>query len=290
MEIQCSIIIPHYNSFGKLKRLLRSIPDNENIEIIVVDDKSKKDITKELLGIKLKNLKILKNKTLKKGAGVCRNIGLKNSAGKWILFADSDDFFLENFYKEIEKYFDSNLDIVYFPPKSKSELNNVVESKRHLYFAEITYKYAQKKSKFREKELKYGFVVPWSKMISSKLIKSKNIEFDEVMYGNDLYFSVLCGLYSKNIDASNNSIYVVTENENSLTKKKTDESYEVRIEQFLKYNRTLKEKGEYLYLLSTYRLVYLYSKNKKNYFLNINEVFKINNYLAILRKVLKTIN
>ena len=43
-----SIIIPHYNSPNLLKRMLNSIPEREDIEIIVVDDCSKSENVKQV--------------------------------------------------------------------------------------------------------------------------------------------------------------------------------------------------------------------------------------------------
>ena len=53
-----SVIIPHYNSFEKLERLVYSIPENENIEIIIIDDDSKKTIFSEEIVEKLKVRKV----------------------------------------------------------------------------------------------------------------------------------------------------------------------------------------------------------------------------------------
>ena len=46
--VQLSIIIPHYNSPNLLKRMLNSIPEREDIEIIVVDDCSKSENVKQV--------------------------------------------------------------------------------------------------------------------------------------------------------------------------------------------------------------------------------------------------
>jgi glycosyltransferase involved in cell wall biosynthesis len=40
-----SIIIPHYNTPALLKRLLDSIGFHEDVQIIVIDDKSTKDLS-----------------------------------------------------------------------------------------------------------------------------------------------------------------------------------------------------------------------------------------------------
>lgn len=38
-----------------------------------------------------------------RGAGYARNTGLSHAKGKWIIFADADDFFYENAFVEFDK-------------------------------------------------------------------------------------------------------------------------------------------------------------------------------------------
>ena len=40
MDYNYSVIIPHYNIVPLLERCLKSIPDREDIQIVVVDDNS----------------------------------------------------------------------------------------------------------------------------------------------------------------------------------------------------------------------------------------------------------
>ena len=50
-----------------------------------------------------------------KGAGYARNIGLVNASGKWVFFSDSDDIFItENLNTVLNKYSESDADIIYF--------------------------------------------------------------------------------------------------------------------------------------------------------------------------------
>jgi|TARA_B100002003_G_C14155263_1_gene556075 glycosyltransferase involved in cell wall biosynthesis len=84
-----SIIIPIYNRYEELKKLLHSIYTHckeSNYETIVVDDYSEVDFQKlkEVYGIKLIRLK--KNS----GPSVARNIGASNATGDLLLFLDSD--------------------------------------------------------------------------------------------------------------------------------------------------------------------------------------------------------
>ena len=92
-----SIIIPHYNSSNFLEKLLLSIPKKKDIQVIIVDDKSELSHLKVIYELKkIYSFDFFQNNR-DKGAGSCRNIGLEIAIGKWILFADSDDFFVNNF-------------------------------------------------------------------------------------------------------------------------------------------------------------------------------------------------
>lgn len=42
-KILFSIIIPHYNNEISLTKLLKTIPEDKDIEIIIIDDNSKKN-------------------------------------------------------------------------------------------------------------------------------------------------------------------------------------------------------------------------------------------------------
>ena len=94
MDIMYSVIIPHKNIPKLLERCLQSIPSRNDIQIIVVDDCSDKDVICKVERLcSLYNTLLIKT-TEGKGAGYVRNIGLTRAIGKWVLFADADDFFL----------------------------------------------------------------------------------------------------------------------------------------------------------------------------------------------------
>ena len=98
-SFKLSIIIPHYNTSDLLEKLLSTIPKDKNIEVIVIDDKSQDKHIEDIEDLKTEEKYIdflfLKNQTLKKGAGTCRNIGLDHAQGEWVLFADADDYFAD---------------------------------------------------------------------------------------------------------------------------------------------------------------------------------------------------
>lgn len=88
-----TIIIPCYNSAGSLSVFLESIGSPVNTEIIVIDDKSTEQLGlyNELKTVYQGRVQFFSNDGAVKSAGAARNIGLKNAAGKWLFFADSDD-------------------------------------------------------------------------------------------------------------------------------------------------------------------------------------------------------
>ena len=86
-----TIIIPAYNSEKFIFKCLKSIPNEDNIETIIIDDFSNKNLKDQIINYELKNLKIFRN-NVNLGPGISRNKGIKNAKGKFILFLDSDDY------------------------------------------------------------------------------------------------------------------------------------------------------------------------------------------------------
>ena len=107
-----TIIIPHKNCPDLLKRCVDSIPVRDDVQIIVVDDNSDEDKKPSL---ERKGLEVvLLDAASSKGAGRARNVGLKHAKGKWLLFADADDYYTDNLSKFLDKYADDDTtDIVY---------------------------------------------------------------------------------------------------------------------------------------------------------------------------------
>jgi glycosyltransferase involved in cell wall biosynthesis len=231
-----SIIIPHFNAELSLCNLLDSIPNHDWIEIIVVDDNSIKNIF--ILKSSYENVSFYKLDKTRKGAGAARNVGIKHSKGDLLLFADSDDFFLDDAFCIIHKYLNTKNDMIYFNPTSL-KLSSNTEGTRHVKYSDLINMYLDTDNK----ELLYNFYVPWSKLISSKFIKEKNIKFDEVIASNDVIFSLKSAFYASKILCTLDKIYCVTESSNSLTKILTEEVLDSRFDAISRYNDFLQKEG-----------------------------------------------
>lgn len=238
-----SVIIPHYNTPRLLEKLLASIPESSDIQIIVVDDKSTKEIEYYKIVVdkySCDRIRFYSNTRQNKCAGTCRNIGLEKAQGKWLLFADSDDYFMPGFIKLIDKYYDTKADIVYFVPTSV-DLETGAHAYRHVAYKQLMDKYIKRGDLRSETEMKYSFVLPWSRMIRREMIVKNNILFDEVPVGNDVLFGTKSAYYANSIVADPGVIYCATRTKHTLTTKKDSKRFDGRIDVFLRRYDFLKK-------------------------------------------------
>src|SRR5699024_12371223 len=96
------------------------------------------------------NILFSHNNQKNKGAGACRNIGINLSKGKYILFAESDDYFSEDFYDIVKQYFRFHYDIVFFSPRS-IDLTRYGESNRHKKYKKLVEKFSKVNKVKKEK-------------------------------------------------------------------------------------------------------------------------------------------
>ena len=234
MLINLSIIIPHFNISDMLETLLASIPHNKEIQIIVVDDKSDLSHLKKIDQLKNKyNFEFYQNNKIK-SAGSSRNFGLKKALGKWILFADSDDYFLDEFYTLVSRYFDSENDVIFFCPTSVLNDTHKIAD-RHLHYKNIIEMNLLNKSKKNELFLRYKFSTPCSKIIKNKFIQKYRLNFDEVLYGNDVMFNTKLGHFMQNFEVSSDVIYCITRRYGSLTSDIRENVFNERFDRYLSY-------------------------------------------------------
>ena len=97
-----SIISPILNREKYIIRFLRSIQNQKfkDIEIIFIDDCSEDESVKIIEKYKTKDERIILIKHKKnKGTFICRNVGVLNSKGKYIILPDPDDIISKNIIK-----------------------------------------------------------------------------------------------------------------------------------------------------------------------------------------------
>ena len=238
--VKYSIIIPHHNSFNLLKRCLDSIPKDETIQIIVVDDNSddKNQLERVIDAYPYIHFVSL---TENGGGGKARNEGLKVAIGKWLIFADADDYFVDNAFSVFNEYADSKNDIVYF--KSESRDSNTGIPSDRAYIFNILIDGYRPHDKYTENSLRYRYYVPWGKMIKRNMVCDNGICFEEIKYSNDIMFSAKIGYHAIFIAADKRIVYCVTTRSESLTRNMDRSAVMCRYEATLRYNHFLKMVG-----------------------------------------------
>lgn len=238
--VNYTIIIPHHNIPNLLRRCLHSIPSRDDIQIIVVDDCSDEIYKSDLLSIEKEFLNAdFYYSGICKGGGAARNIGLQHAKGKYVLFADADDFFNYCIGDVLNEYINETCDIIFFNancldtdtylPKNRIQhLNTMHEEYERLPEKAIT-------------SLKYLYGEPSCKFVKRELIEKNNIQFDETRIHNDTKFSYLVGFYANDVKVDHRAIYCLTERNNSVSKNTTHQAQLTRTKIFAEKNIFLKD-------------------------------------------------
>ena len=237
LEVLYTIIIPHKNIPFLLQRCIDSIPTRKDVQIIIVDDNSSPEIVdfSDFPGYRREDVEVIYTKE-GRGAGYARNVGLKYMKGKWLLFADADDFFLPGFWEILDRYSQTDYDLITFRAESADSdtLDPVPSRQKH---------YAEIYEDMDLEILKYSNDVPWGKMISSRLIGEFQLHFDETPAANDAMFSAKVDYCARRVAACSAAIYCATIRSSSLCYGVVLENLLARVSVSCRYNHFLRGIG-----------------------------------------------
>lgn len=287
--IEISIIIPHRNIPDLLIRCINTIPITENIETIIVDDNSNNNIVNFNLfpGRNRNNTKVIFTKE-GKGAGYARNIGLNEAQGKWILFADADDFFLPNAFNIVKEYYLSNFDVIFFNTICRMSKDlNIVSGRMDFYKNALTNK--------DENLIRYKAPTPTLKMIKHDLLIRNKIRFEEKPVSNDLYFSTMVSYYAKHINKDFRPIMCITDRIDSLVRHTHSKKERIiRIETMYECSQILNSIGKSKYNMNPFmwyfgpKIIDIRNWLNIKYFINCLYISKYNfNFIKHLYWALK---
>ena len=240
--INYSVIIPHHNCPHLLNRLLDSIPQRKDIEIIVVDDCSNENGRPQIDREGVEIIYVTKGDS--KGAGRARNIGLKKATGKWLLFADCDDYYINNAFDEFDKVKDSDYDIIFFDydnnqnkdTRFQYRLNKMLEG-----------------GKRDRANFKHMSNTPWHKMYRREFVNVNNIHFEEIPIQNDSFFVHTASSLTDNFYYIDEKLYYYEINNSGITRlKRKKEDFERSTTTRIKVDRLKAESGAWDYIYLSY--------------------------------------
>lgn len=238
MTATLAIIIPHKNTPQKLRRLLASIPQLAAVTIIVVDDNSDPELRAHILSGEFPWVRFEPNPGPDYNAGAARNVGLKAVNAEWLLFADADDYFvdegIESVLFEIDSVSDQT-DIIFFDITSLNERSGEVGF-RHRGGSE---RLKQFLADGNETPVRFQCPTPCGKAIRRSLLTCHQIRFDSVPAGNDVIFSLVSGYHARGLVGVSKVIYCVTESDDSLTARLTPERALARLDVLIRTNLNL---------------------------------------------------
>lgn len=129
--MKLSIIMPVYNLPELTRRALDSIPYDEDLEVIVVNDGSIDDMSflEEYKGIRYVAYK------LNKSVGFARNVALDICRGDYVYGMDNDDYLLTENFRKAMKQLDGT-DLVFVNPQiNDGTVWNIKEDNKHIFCA-----------------------------------------------------------------------------------------------------------------------------------------------------------
>lgn len=200
-----SIVIPAYNVEKYILKCVNSCLTQtyKNIEVIVIDDGST-DSTLEILNkIKNKKLQIIHKEN--DGVSSSRNIGIKNSNGKYITFVDGDDYLSEDFIEYMHYLISKNNSEFAF--SSKCYVSNNLNQDKPI---EKIINSSEAACLLLSQEIIVG---SWNKIYSLDFLKKNKLYFNEQQfYGEGLEFILRVALKATNIAMGNRKVYFYRRN------------------------------------------------------------------------------
>lgn len=258
-----SVIIPIYNSQKYLNECLNSVINQtyRNLEIILINDGSKDNSLKimQKFGKEDSRITIVNKKNA--GVSAARNSGIAKASGDYVMFVDSDDYFMD--MRAIEKLYVATIkecDVIIY--------NTFYETKR------ITYSLLGKSYIYKKEFDDFLFYIiknehinsPFNKVYKRQTISKYNIQFDDnIRIGEDLLFNIAYFKHCKSVYYLNKTLYFYrTSNTNSAT--------------------SAYMKNKYTDLMAVNDAMYIWLKQRENDKLtNVSLFIRIKNILSCIK-------
>lgn len=229
-SVDYSIIIPHKNIPELLQRCINSIPQRDDLEIIVVDNNSSPELVDfdHFPGMDRSEVVMVRD-NVSKGAGGARNTGVAIARGRWILFIDADDMFNDCINQILDDYkYVTDFDVVYFDISYLISVDPNIEKNGISRIHQII-ELHEKQPEIAENLFRYSYFYPWGKLIDRQIFSKEAVFFEDSVIMNDVAFSYRLGYYARKISIDDRKIQSVIMRQGSVSCNQSVDSYLERI-------------------------------------------------------------
>lgn len=202
-----SVIIPAHNCASSLVRAVNSVPESNDIEVIIVENGSTDntvDIAKQIISAR-DNVLLLQSE---QGVSQARNKGMSASHGAKIMFLDADDYYRLDLLTLVNDSLSHDLDIYSFESGTEKKL---------LFQSDHLFTGNEKEALIGEMlDFPTSFLTVWGKVFDAQIIQEHHILFPtELSLSEDSVFLLKYLTYCQNIGGYSNILYHYTHSINS---------------------------------------------------------------------------
>lgn len=177
-NISLTIVMPFFNRGKLVGEMIESVLKNDfqDYELLAVDDGSSPETVAYINRFteKSSRIRIIKRTEQPKGATTCRNIGLREAKGEYIIFFDSDDYItptcLHKRIEAIKKH--PNMDFIVFPSGVYNNGRILAKATKDIYGYQI---HKDDVASFCKRILPFVVV---NNIYRTKSLKTNNIQWD----------------------------------------------------------------------------------------------------------------
>lgn len=221
--MKISFVVPVYNVMPYLERCVQSLlcQTYKELEIILVDDGSKDESGAlcDELATRDERIRVIHQEN--KGLSEARNTGIDNATGDYIIFVDSDDYWLLNDgLQTLVENCDSQTDIVVFKGvdiwKGGRVTNTVdynLEAISHVPDAQALYAYLVRTQQ--------QHFTAWLFMVRRQLLTDYKIYFPKRLVGEDFCWHFELWQHLRTVKMLNLNLYAYCHRQGSITTQKT---------------------------------------------------------------------
>jgi len=213
---EISIIIPTYNSELTVEKTVLSILNQDgpaNFEIICVDDGSTDGTWDKLRKLRTQNSEVSCFRQTNQKQAAARNNGLTHASGKYIMFADADDYWLPGTLEAVVQNLSSELTI--FGIEKDYNAATIVETKSGMAGSKTRNELI---TNYLTNNLEMDVGV-WNKVFSKAIINEYQLSFSNGNFFEDSLFVMkyLVHVNPNNISYVEMPLYVLNKHENTTT-------------------------------------------------------------------------